>query len=443
MSATRLLTILAVFLGLAGGIAVQSQDDMVLTVWQHEFPPLQDAFTDKWIPEFEAANPGVTIELTSIPFAGVISYDAKLLSALAGGDGPDLWDMGDWNYRTYLDAGFLAPLNPTLFGYDDAADMIDSHAPGSMSVFVEDGQVYGVFSEHNTLGLFYNVALFEEVGIGRLPTDRPSSWDEIADIAAALYKENPDTGAIERVGYQFGFFSNFRSPQWYAQGYYALLRQFGQNDLYVDGAAAANTPAAVNAFQVIHDYTWTHKAYDPGFIANWFADIPQGRVGMVLAGTWFPPAATPNNPDWEFAVAPHPVVDPEDPATYHNIQWAWGWSVNANVSSERQQLAQEFLAFIVGKKGETEQAAWWFENLGYTHPSKAFLASDAYAAKLESDPWLRVWVDAFEDYQIEYIQHMYDQAGQALLRAIDRIIYDQMSAEDTANLLQGELERLQ
>ena len=252
----------------------------------------------------------------------------------------------------------------------------------------------------------------------------------------------PIQAQLRRVGYQFGFFANFRSPQWYAQGFYALLRQYGQNDLYIDGAPAANTEAAVKAFQVMYDYTWTHKAYDPSFISNWFADLPQGRVGMVLAGTWFPPAASPNNPDWEVAVAPHPVVDPDDPATYHNIQWAWGWSVNANASAERQQLAQEFLAFIVGKKGETEQAAWWFANLGYTHPSNAFLESDAYAAKLESDPWLQVWVDAFEDYDIQYIQHMYDQAGQALLRAIDRVIYDGMSAADTANLLQGELERM-
>lgn len=439
---TTIVLLLCMLLALASGTAALAQDQQVLTVWQHEFPPLQDAFIQKWIPEFEAANPGVTVELTSIPFAGVVSYDAKLLSALAGGDGPDLWDMGDWNYSLYLDAGFLAPLDPATFAYDSSQDMIDSHAPGTMSVFVRDGQVYGLFSEYNTLGLFYNADMFDAAGIDRLPTDRPVSWDDIAEISSALYLENADTGAIERVGYQFGFFANFRSPQWYAQGYYALLRQYGQNDLYVDGAAAANSEASVNALQVIYDYTWTHKAYDPTFIANWFADIPQGRVGMVLAGTWFPPAATPNNPDWEFGVAPHPVVDPDDPSTYHNIQWAWGWSVNANASAERQQLAQEFLAFIVGKKGETEQAAWWFDNLGYMHPSDAFLGSDTYAATLEENPWLQVWVDAFEDYQIDYVQHSYDQPGQALLRAIDRIIYDQMSAQDSANLLQGELERM-
>jgi len=415
----------------------------VVTVWQHEFPPLQEAFTEKWIPEFEAEHPGVKVELTALPYAGVVAYDAKLLAALSGGEGPDLWDMGDWHYKEFYEADFLAPLDPEIFGYADSQEMIDAYAPGTMSIFIHDGQVYGLFSEYNTLALFYNLDMFEAAGIEPLPADKPVSWDEIAEISKKLYAEDPDTGAITSMGYQFGFFANYRSPQWYAQGFYALMRQFGQDDLYVDDVPAANTEAAVDAFQVIYDYTWTDKAYDPTFINNWFADLPTGRIGMVLAGTWYVPAAEPNNPDWRFGVAPHPVVDPDDPETYHNIQWSWGWSVNGNASPEKQQLAQEFLAFMLGKKGEVEQAAWWFDNLGYTQPSIAFLESDVYAETLEADPWLKVWVDAFDTYEIEYLQHMYDEPGMALMRAMDRVIYDQMSPQDTADLLQAELERLE
>jgi ABC-type glycerol-3-phosphate transport system substrate-binding protein len=163
---------------------------------------------------------------------------------------------------------------------------------------------------------------------------------------------------------------------------------------------------------------------------------------MVLAGTWFEPAASPNNPDWQFGVAPHPVVDPENPETYKNIQWSWGWSVNSNKSPEQQKLSQEFLAFMLGKKGETEQAAWWFDNLGYMQPSITFLESDTYAETLSAKPWLQPWLDAFDMYEIEYLQHMYDEPGMALMRAMDRVIYSQMSPEETAEILQGELERL-
>lgn len=415
----------------------------VLEVWTHEFPPLQDALTEKWIPEFEAANPGVSVELTVIPFAGVVAYDAKLLSALSGGEGPDLWDMGDWNYQTFIDNEFLAPLDPAIFGYDSSQDLIDAYVPGTLSVFVRDDNVYGLFSEYNTLALFYNLDLFEEQGIDPLPEDEPASWEDIGEIGAQLRQTDPDTGALGQIGFQFGFFANFRSPQWYAQNFYTLMRQYGQHDLYVDGEPAANTEPVVNALQVISDFTYEYQAYDPTFLNNWFADFPQGRVAMVPAGTWFEPAIAQNNPEVRFGVAPHPVVDPDDPATYHNIQWAWGWSVNANKSAEQQQLAQEFMAFMLGKQGETEQAAWWFDNVGYTQPSEAFLESDTYAETLEADPWLRHWVDAFDMYDIAYVQHSYDEAGLALMRAIDRIIYDGMAPEESAELLQGELLRLQ
>jgi hypothetical protein len=38
---------------------------------------------------------------------------------------------------------------------------------------------------------------------------------------------------------------------------------------------------------------------------------------------------------------------------------------------------------------------------------------------------------------------MYDEPGAALMRAIDRVVCDGMAAQDTADLLQVELERLQ
>ncbi|MBI3962690.1 MAG: sugar ABC transporter substrate-binding protein [Deinococcus sp.] len=426
-----------------GALVASAQEARVLEVWTHEFPPLQDAMTNKWIPEFEAAHPGVEVHLTALPFAGVVSYDVKLLASLSSGEGPDLWDMGDWNYQTFIDNGFLAPLDPTIFGYASTQELIDSYAPGTLSVFSRGGQVYALFSEYNTLALFYNLDMFEAAGIAPLPSDRPVSWEQIGQIGQQLRRTDPVSGVPTQIGYQFGFFASFRSAQWYAQNFYAIMRQYGQDDLYINGEPAANTEAVIKALQVIYDFTYTYQAYDPTFLNNWFADFPQGRVAMVLAGTWFVPAIRQNNPNVRFGVAPHPVVNPDDPATYQNIQWSWGWSVNASSSPEQQSLAQEFMAFMLGKKAEIDQAFYWFNNLGYTQPSRAFLDSATYAERLAADPWLRQWVDAFNIFRIGYVPHSYDEPGAALVRAIDRIIYDGMLPADSARLLQSELARLQ
>lgn len=440
----KLLFVLVV-VGLALAAApVIAQEARTLEIWSHDYQPLAQALTDKWIPEFEAANPGVKVNYTSITFAGSgIDYDTKLLADLSSGAGPDAWVMGSWNYNEnqYIESGLIAPLDPTIFGYESAEDMIADYPPNAMNAFTRDGNVYAMFNELTTMCLFYNKDMFDAAGIEHLPEDKPVSWEQIGEIGQQLRKTD-DSGALAQIGFQFGFFASFRSPQWYAQDYYLLLRQFGQDDLFIDGQPAANTEAAINAFQVIHDFTWKYQAYDPTFLANWFSDFPNDRVAMVWAGPWFVAAARGTDPELNFGVAPTPVVDPEDESTYHNIVYSWGWSVNANKSPEQQQLAQEFLAFILGKKGEAEQPVWWFENMGLGQPRKAFLESPGYAAALEKEPWLNCFSASYDMFDTDYLQHSYDQAGAALIRAIDRVIYDQMSAEETAELLQRELQRL-
>jgi len=417
-------------------------EEKVIELWTHEFPPLQDAMTGKWIPEFEAAHPGVKVKMTAIPYAGIVAYDAKLLSALSGGGGPDLWDMGDWENKIFLENKFMAPLDPAIFGYGSAQELIDAFPKGTMDIYVQDGKVYGLFSEYNTLALFYNLDMFEAAGISPLPEDKPVSWQEIANISQKLYKTDATTGQPSAMGWQWGFMASYRSAQWYAQNFYEVMRQYGQDDIYVDGKPAVNTEPVLKALQLIYDFQYKYKAYDPVFINNWFADFPQDRIGMVLAGTWFAPAIRGNKADVRFGVAPHPVVNPEDKNTYKNIQWAWGWCVNANKDPEQQKLAQEFLAFLLGKKGETEQPAWWFQNLGYLQPTHAFLESKAFQATLDKDPWMRQWIDAFDMFEIKSVPHSYDEAGATLMRAIDRIIYDKMTPEETSKLWQSELERL-
>lgn len=422
------------------GCGAADGDSLVVEVWTHEFAPLQKALQEKWIPEYEKANPGTKIKLTSIPFAGVVSYDSKLLSALSSGKGPDVWDMGDWNYDSFHKGGYLEPIDPTVFGYASDKELIDSYQPGATKAVERDGKLVGLFSEFNTLNLFYNTDVFAQAGIPPLPADKPVSWEQLGEIGKKLRVEN--NGKVERTGFQFGFFANFRSPQWYAQNFYTLMRQYGQDDLYVDGKPAATTEPVVKAFKLIHDYTFEYKAYDPTFLNNWFADVPQGRAAMVQAGTWYPASAKESNPNFKFAVAPNPVVDPDDPSTYQNISWLWGWSVNAKSPTPQKAAAQKFLAFILGKKGETAQAAYWFEQAGFLQPSKAFLESDAYRDALKESPWLKLWIDAFNTYKIAPVQHSYDEPGAALVRAIDRVIYDKATPEAAAQSLQQELSRL-
>ena len=430
-----------VALTLAGCAPAASDGRTTIDVWTHEFEPLQASLLEKWIPEFESANPDIKINLTTVPLAGVVTYDAKLLASLSTGSGPDVWDMGDWNFGTMIDNGFLAPIDPGTFGYGDQTELVAHYADGVTTSVERDGQLYGMVNEFNTLRLFYNKDVFAEAGIPELSETTPISWDEVGQIGQTLLKE--EGGQVTRMGLQLGFFSNYRAPQWYAQNFYTLMRQYGQDDLYVDGEPAGNTQPVIDALSLLSQLTHEDRAYDPTFVQNWFADIPQGRAAMVQAGTWYPGAASSNaEGEFNFGVAPTPVVDPSDPSTLKDVSYLWGWAVNAASSSPEQEAAQEFLAFILGKKGETDQAAYWFQELGYLQPTSDFLSSDAYASAVEERPWLQPFIDALSTYQVGPVQHSTDLAGEALIRAIDKITYDAQDPAQVAAELQRDLERL-
>lgn len=423
-------------------VTVPAGDERVLTLWTHDFAPLNVAFTDKWIPEFEATHPGVKIEYEIVPYAGsIVSFDAKLLATVSSGGGPDVWAMASHNFTQadYIEAGLLAPLDLSYFGYDSVEDVVADYPANSLNVFIRDGKIYGLLNELTTLCLFYNQAAFDDAGITYLSADEPASWKTIGEISQRLLVTDTATGDPARMGYQFGFFANYPAAEWYIQDFYPVMRQYGQADLYVDGRAAGDSPAVIAALQLFYDFTHTYRAYDPYFIDNWFADFVGKRTAMVTAGPWFPSAIRAVDPDVRFGVAPHPVVEPGNQADYKNVMYSFGWVVNANAAPEQQQLAQEFLAFILGKQGEAEQPLWWLQNVGLLQPRAALLEAPGYQALLAQDPWMQCFSDTFAAFDVDYYQHSSDEAGAALVRAINRVVYNGMAPAESARLMQNEL----
>ncbi len=421
---------------------VIAQKERVLVLWTHEYSTFSGGLKDKWIPEFEASHPGVKVKYEVFPYSGsIVSYDTKLLAEVSSGGGPDVWAMASSNFTEvkYIEAGLLAPLDPEIFGYGSVEEIVNDYPSNSLTVFLKDGEIFALPNEVTTLCLFYNKTMFDDAGIPYLPEDKPVSWQTIAEISQQLLETDAASNAPTKMGYQFGFFANYPASEWYIQDFYPVMRQYGQDDLFLEGKPAGQSDAMIKAFQLFYDFKHTYHAYDPYFITDWFSDFSNGRVAMVTAGPWYPSAILATNPDVRFGVAPHPVVDPEDQSTYKNILYSFGWVINANRDPEQQKLAQEFLAFILGKKEESEQHLWWFDHVGVIQPSKAFLDSPGYQATLRQNPWMNCFIDTFDDYQVNYYQHSSDEAGTALVRAINRVIYDKVSPQDTAKLLQNEL----
>ncbi len=422
--------------------AAEPAPERELVLWTHIYPTFTDALQSKWIPEFEAANPGVKVRYESFAYSGeIVTFDAKLLAEVTSGGGPDVWAMASHNFTQagYIEAGLLAPLDPGVFGYASVEDLLQDYPQNTLNVFVQDGKIYALLNELTTLCLFYNQDVFDEIGAPYPSADKPSSWEALGEISQRLLITDTVTGAPARMGFQFGFFANYPAAEWYSQNFYPIMRQYGQPELFINDKPMGDSAAVISALQRFYDYTHIYRAYDPFFFEDWFTPLPEGKVGMVAAGPWFPSVIRAQRPDLRFGVAPHPVTDPENPETYQNIMYSFGWVVNANSDPDQQALAQEFLAFILGKKGEAAQPLWWLENVGLLQPRTAMLESAEYRALLAKDPWLSCFVDTFDTFNVDYYRHSSDEAGAALVRAINRVVYDKMAPEESAHLLQSEL----
>ena len=101
------------------------------------------------IKEFEASHPNVKITFDNAPHS---NYEQKVLTAFAGGQGPDVFWAGDWMVPQFTANGIVAPVDPSAFGLTTQEEFLKMFPEGSLDAFTVDGKVYtGGVSEYNTL----------------------------------------------------------------------------------------------------------------------------------------------------------------------------------------------------------------------------------------------------------------------------------------------------
>lgn len=108
--------------------------------------------------EFEAANPGVTVEVTPVPWEAALS---KYQTAIAGGQTPDIAQMG----TTWM-GDFADSFDPTPAEFDDAGFF-----PGSVKSTEVNGATYGVPWYVDTRVVYYRTDLAEQAGYSTFPTN--------------------------------------------------------------------------------------------------------------------------------------------------------------------------------------------------------------------------------------------------------------------------------
>lgn len=215
------------------------------------------------IDDFEADNPGVTVNVTAIPWD---SAHDKFTTAITAGTTPDAAMVGSTWMGEF--AG-LDALDPTPSEIDSSAFF-----EGAQSTTMVDGTSYGVPWYVETRLVFYRTDLAEQAGITGPATD----WDGLKAMAKAMQDK---AGATWGIGLQAGGTGSWQTVLPFAWSAGAELSKDDGNAYNFD------SPEMLKAVQYYQSF-FTDGISDKAAPATPTTepDFVSGKVPMFISGPW-------------------------------------------------------------------------------------------------------------------------------------------------------------
>jgi multiple sugar transport system substrate-binding protein len=298
------------------------------------------ALTDT-ITAFEAAYPNITVDYQVVPG----DYPTVMATDFSARDVPDLFYVDASYAQPWTEQGFLEPLDEYI-----AASGFDTSTffPGYLSVFTgEDGKIYGLPKDGNTIGMAYNSSLV---------TTPPATLDDLRTAAEGLVGSGDLSAPMcLNPGLDRGL---------------AFLYAEGGALLTEDNAASAiDTPESTAAVQWYLDLFKDGLAKTASDMGDgWCGDsLGTGHAAIAFEGGWLDPAMTSTYPDTAYAWAPMPTGSSGQPVT---ISYTAAYAIGAD--SQNKDQAWVLLQYLAGVEGMTK----WTEG-GVALPSRSDVPTPA------------------------------------------------------------------
>jgi len=339
--------------------------------------PLEKWLKDKKIIEqFEAANPGVKVQLAPIPSTEGDYATLLALQLSSVKTAPDIF-MED-TYMTATDAasGYLACLDPYLAGWSDWAKYLDGT---KAAVKGTDGKSYGVPISTDSRGLWYSYEVLKAAGV-KTPW-QPKSWEEILDTARKIKKHDASVapiylivGAVNGEGVTMQTFD---------------MLLYGTGDtMYENGKWLVKSKGILDTFRFI-DAVYNKEKLSVGLDVALAKDsgsqvyakmFPKAKAGIGLgvcttSGNWVPTGPAPiADVEKVFGFAAMPTQLGGKPATV-NLCGGWSWAISQY--SKEKDLAFKFIAFCGNKENATARSLYD----GRMSPRSDSISIDEYAKR--------------------------------------------------------------
>ncbi len=289
---------------------------------------------------------GITVQYEPIE----TDYNAVLTNNLSAGTAGDVFYMPDAVAPGFIATGKALPLNDLV----DTEPFIDS----LLEVYTQDGQIYGIPKDFNTLAVFYNTDLFDDAEV-----EYPNADDTFTTFTEKLQavSELDDEIAGACLGADYARLGAFA----YANGW----QPFNE-----DGTVTLGDEAFTSAFDFYTGLVTSGVAVQPSDVgAGWPGDcLAQEKAAVAIEGAWILGFLRDNAPNLSYAAAPLPKSDTT--GERGNFTYSVAWAINAD--SPNQEAAVKVLEALT-----SEAAQQFILEQGLALPSREALSDNAYFAE--------------------------------------------------------------
>jgi multiple sugar transport system substrate-binding protein len=380
--------------------------------WQYELDA-KTAIVNELIPEFQAANPNITIKHVNFPYD---DFRQQVAAAVQAGEGPDVLNVYYGWIPSYVQQQFLQPLPTDLF----PTDAIESAFFPTVQAAKINDAYYALPTAVRTLALFYNKGILDAAG--KTP---PTTWEELVDVALATVKKNGDE--FETVGITWDI--GGQGHNWWRE---ALIRQNGGQPSSEDNRTLNWTsPEAIEAFTYVTDFLLKHEVTQNGFYTDGPTAFGSGFAALHVDGSYRVGSYKISYPDLDYGVVPLPAHKSQ--ASFASF---WANTVTRNAAEGDKQIAAlKWIDFLASEDVQKR----WTPATGEL-PARAALSADP---ALMADPLIAPFI---ESLAFSYATFMVNEADlrQFVMDAFDNVTLNgsdpQTAIQEAQDKVQAQLD---
>lgn len=313
--------------------------DVTWWTWSTE---ATDAFS-KQIELAKTAKPDVNVNIEYIANA---DYWTKLPIAIAGGTGPDIYQMTRPSFELYAAAGQTADLTEAIANSEILTEYLNSLDPVLVDTYKFEEKQMGIPFSVESTAVAYNKTMFEAAGLPDLKEMEDTwTWEDLREIAKELTVKN-SAGETEQYGF---LIPADRIPVWelvWSHGYEMFNEE--QTECIIGQAGAIE---ALEPLVDMYIQDGVSPKTDGEMSVSGDDLFISGKIGMVCAGIWKIPSYR-NITTFEWDVVELPL----DPTTGKRVTSSnvLGYMVNPN--SKNMDATIAFLEELVKKESQETYA---------------------------------------------------------------------------------------